>query len=276
MYQLKISRQDRKEKNIKIWILIKNDDLFYIDNNESIIIDFPEKESTIYLSYHKLFFVLNIKIILAPGINELKIYLDKYEFIKTDKNKSLYHTAKRINKTENFKINKDYFPEIFRNKKYSSANFFIRSEDNFFGMVNNFLVLNQEGDFYVQSSQFEFNIRDILSIDLLIDETSSSGLTGGITGGLIFGGIGAAIGMLATRGNKISKIELHFTLDDIDKPSQSFYFLNIKDGQGNIRYLKANHAAVLKSKDEFKKFIAFLTVVDKHVNNSRLSQKFNF
>lgn len=82
-------------------------------------------------------------------------------------------------------------------------------------------------------STLKINVREILSVDLAVDEhsvyESGSVLPGAAIGGLAFGGAGAIVGALATGGGRtkeeIRKISLRLRMNDLDTPLVVIDFL---------------------------------------------------
>ncbi len=173
------------------------------------------------------------------------------EVIEHEKNRKLAH--------DQFKDSKIFYSSTIINNRIFSD--------------NQFCILNQKGEFYFYPHEKEFNIRDIINIEVIVEGTHSNGITGTLTGGLMFGGVGALIGNLATKGNKVSSISIEFNLDSYENPRFRFDFLKAEYSYRNKSpmKLKSKHQTVQNAQNELKNFLSYMAVIDKHENTSKLA-----
>ena len=133
------------------------------------------------------------------------------------------------------------------------------------GEIFTFCMLSEQGNFYFYPDDLRINIKEIISLDVVVDGTISNGLKGAVAGGLLLGGIGALTGYLATKTNSVKQIGLRFNLDNFKQPTYTFLFFNNLTGKVSI---KDQH--VVAAKERLYDFMSHLVIIDKRYNNSSL------
>ena len=145
----------------------------------------------------------------------------------------------------------------FSEYKYLEAN-------SIYGTIYTFCMLSEQGNFYFYPDDLRINIKEVISLDVVVDGTISSGLKGAVAGGLLLGGIGALTGYLATKTNSVKQIGLRFNLDNFNQPTYTFLFF---DNPVNVS-IKDEH--VVAAKERLYDFMSHLLIIDKRYNNSSL------
>ena len=158
-------------------------------------------------------------------------------------------------KAEDFKNTKES-PE-FNEYKYFEG-FKLRS------WVVTFCFLNETGDLYFYPEGIRFNIQEVISINLIIDDSVSDGIKGAIIGNILSGKIGALAGYLTTKSNSVKKIGIRFNIDNYENPVFTFIFLD------NPVQMPIGSEHVIQAKDKLQNYISTLMVLDRRNNDSKL------
>lgn len=132
------------------------------------------------------------------------------------------------------------------------------------GGIFTFCMLSEQGNFYFYPDDLRINIKEVISLDVVVDGTISSGLKGAVAGGLLLGGIGALTGYLATKTNSVKQIGLRFNLDNFNQPTYTFLFFDYPTK------ISIKDEYVVAAKERLYDFMSHLLIIDKRYNNSSL------
>lgn len=152
-------------------------------------------------------------------------------------------------------------------KLFVESNEKLKGGQIFHGALGNCIIINENGYLGLKSSSMKharvMHINEINGFDIKVNGASTTNVGNAIVGGLIFGGVGAILGGMSNRKEKISDIRMIFNIDDFNNPVIELKFIDSATKKGSI----IEEAA----QKNIQKICSLLTILEKKFKTDKIS-----
>jgi hypothetical protein len=125
-----------------------------------------------------------------------------------------------------------------------------------------YLLITKQGQLLFFPNMASFHFKDIISVELIIDEENYASLGSTFAGGLLMGGPGALIGSMIGRKRRVFSMAINFSINNFVEPLVSLKFI--------VKKTNTRSKAFKDVQERMQTLIATLKVLDSEYNDVKL------